>query len=364
MTSFAVILAQAGRWQRFVQDYWLILLPVALAFVAVYWLLPQARGARPLWGALVGAAALIAGSIILVHSQAIWVETLLFYIFAGLAVVGGVFLITQRNPVHAALSFAMVVLATCGLFLLQAAPFLMAATIIVYAGAIVVTFLFVIMLAQQAGLSNADAHSREPFLASVAGFVLLSALVCVLHKSYDATRWNAFLDKVARASQGQSMSEISAALGDPKTFIDDFGQFVEGDRILPTDPPTHAGMDRNALADALQDLEMLVWAKTPEPQAVAKKLEQIHELGRRVRYYQGSLQPSAKLKLSQQSGTPPNADFPAGAAERWLPAQNVAGLGKSLLGDHLLAVELAAVLLLVAPIGAIAIAGRRAEDMR
>ena len=49
---------------------------------------------------------------------------------------------------------------TCGLFLLQAAPFLMAATIIIYAGAIVVTFLFVIMLAQQEG-----AVERRPAFA-------------------------------------------------------------------------------------------------------------------------------------------------------------------------------------------------------
>ena len=84
-------------------------------------------------------------------------------------------MITQRNPVHAALCFALVVLSTCGLFLLQAAPFLMAATIIIYAGAIVVTFLFVIMLAQQAGLSNADQRSREPLLATLAGFVLLGS---------------------------------------------------------------------------------------------------------------------------------------------------------------------------------------------
>src|SRR5262249_56183228 len=105
----------------------------------------------------------------------------LFYAFAALAVAGGVLLVTHHNPVYAALSFSLVVLSTCGLFLLQAAPFLMAATTIVYAGAIVVTFLFVIMLAQQEGISSADQRSREPFLATVAGFVLLGPLLSVLH---------------------------------------------------------------------------------------------------------------------------------------------------------------------------------------
>src|SRR5205807_7606599 len=104
-------------------------------------------------------------------------------------------LITQRNPVRAALSFALVVLSTCGLFLLQAAPFLMAATTIVYAGAIIVTFIFVIMLAQQAGLSDADQRSREPLLACVAGFVLLGALLYVLYATYDTTGLDRLLNR-------------------------------------------------------------------------------------------------------------------------------------------------------------------------
>ena len=114
-------------------------------------------------------------------------ETVLFYAFSGIAIVSGALLVTQRNPARAALSFALVVLSTCGLFLLLAAPFLMAATIIVYAGAIVVTFLFVLMLAQQEGLSDADARSREPLLATLTGFVLLGALLYVLKLGY-ATR--------------------------------------------------------------------------------------------------------------------------------------------------------------------------------
>ena len=72
-------------------------------------------------------------------------------------------MITSRNPVYAALWFALATLSTCGLFLLQSAPFLAAATIIVYAGAIIVTFLFVIMLAQQAGATVYDQRSRQPF---------------------------------------------------------------------------------------------------------------------------------------------------------------------------------------------------------
>ena len=121
-------------------------------------------------------------------------------------------MITQKNPVHAALSFALVVLSTCGLFLLQAAPFLMAATIIVYAGAIVVTFLFVIMLAQQEGPSDADQRTREPFLASLAGGVLLAALVCVLHKKLQRHR-----PAKSKGSTASSSAKIAEASRTPRT---------------------------------------------------------------------------------------------------------------------------------------------------
>src|ERR1700733_11802676 len=152
----------------FLRDNWFILLPTVLGFLAVYWLLPNVRRSRLTWGAAAGGLALVLAGVLLMHGTGIWVETLLFYSFATIAVLGGVLLITHHNPVYAALSFAMVVLSSCGLFLLNGGPFLTVATIVVYAGAIVVTFLFVIMLAQQSGIDNADLRSREPFLATVA----------------------------------------------------------------------------------------------------------------------------------------------------------------------------------------------------
>src|SRR5262245_37189824 len=113
---------------------------VGLGLVGIFLLLPRPRRISPLPGAAAaGVAFLLAGGG-LIRAGAFTAETVLFYAFAGLAVLGGGLLVTQHNPVRAALSFALVILSTCGLFLLQAAPFLMAATIIVYAGAIIVTF--------------------------------------------------------------------------------------------------------------------------------------------------------------------------------------------------------------------------------
>jgi NADH-quinone oxidoreductase subunit J len=68
--------------------------------------------------------------------------------------------------------------------MLQDAQFLAAATVIVYAGAIVVMFLFVIMLAQQAGTARHDRLSREPGLAVAAAFVLLVAMVSTIFATY------------------------------------------------------------------------------------------------------------------------------------------------------------------------------------
>lgn len=188
----------AGFFQ-FLEQHWAILAVVALGMASVYLLLPRVRRFPPALGGMLGLAALLLLGVQLIQPEPIWVETVLFYAFAGLAVLSGGVMVAQTQPVRAALSFALVVLSTCGLFLLQAAPFLMAATIIIYAGAIVVTFLFVIMLAQQSGLDNADYRSREPLLACIAGAVLLAALLCVLQRDYTAMPDNQ--DKLARINK-------------------------------------------------------------------------------------------------------------------------------------------------------------------
>jgi len=226
MTNFAALAP--------VQDPWAILLPIALGLVAIYLLLPRPRPFPYIWGAAAGALGLLLAGLLLIGRRVVLPEMLLFYAFSGIAVVSGGLLVTQRNPVRAALSFALVVLSTCGLFLLQAAPFLMAATIIIYAGAIIVTFVFVIMLAQQEGLSDADYRSREPFLSCVAGFVLLSALLLVLHSTYMTRDLDALLQRIALAAQAASVGEVQTILGDKGDFEDRFQRELAK---VPVGPP-------------------------------------------------------------------------------------------------------------------------------
>jgi len=102
-------------------------------------------------------------------------------VFGFLALAGAVRMITHPRPVFAALYFILVVIATAGMFLLLGAEFMAFSLVIVYAGAILITYMFVLMLAQQspvAGVGDAwyDRMPREAISAVIVGFVILATL--------------------------------------------------------------------------------------------------------------------------------------------------------------------------------------------
>src|SRR5262249_33217725 len=99
----------------------------------------------------------------------------------------GTTLVVQKNPARGAIAFAFVILSTCGLFLLLAAPFLMAATIIIYAGAIIVTFIFVLMLSRADGPSDESDRSREALHGSVSGCAFVGLVLFALYLSSPAS---------------------------------------------------------------------------------------------------------------------------------------------------------------------------------
>lgn len=125
------------------------------------------------------------------------VRDLLFYMAGGTAVLGGLLMTTQRNPVYAALWFAVATLGVCGLFVINSAPFLAAVTIIVYAGAIVVTFVFVIMLAQQEQGSGYDRIPQQPFLATVLGCLLVGTMLLGIEKTFGPDSSRLSVDRTA-----------------------------------------------------------------------------------------------------------------------------------------------------------------------
>ncbi len=83
------------------------------------------------------------------------IDTVLFYVFAVMALGGGILTITRRSAVHSAISLIVSLLGVAGLYLLQQAEFLFAVQIVLYVGGIMVLFLFVIMLV------NLDQAARE-----------------------------------------------------------------------------------------------------------------------------------------------------------------------------------------------------------
>jgi NADH-quinone oxidoreductase subunit J len=129
---------------------------------------------------------MIAAGVLLARPSGTPAEDFLFYLFSAVAFASGTCMVTSRNPVYAALWFALTTLAVCGLFLLRSAPFLAAATAIIYAGAIIVTFLFVIMLAQQLGAPRYDRQANRPLPAVIVAFTLLGALLVVIQEWREA----------------------------------------------------------------------------------------------------------------------------------------------------------------------------------
>jgi len=248
------------------------LLPVAVSSTAAsLWLLlprgrERTRERRARWlGVLLGIVAL--GCFIATGHRLGGVgEEAVFLIVALVAVISGTATVVTRSPIYAAIWFALALAGVAGMLLVLGAQFLGVATIVVYAGAILVMFLFVLMLAQPAGLAPYDRVSNEPWLSAVAGAVLLGIL--------------------------------SLSIG-----------------RLSTEPPLCCRVPSRATAVA---------AATPGP----------------------------------ADGGTPAAVGPADPGVDLLAADHVARLGGELFGRHLLAVEVAGVLLLVALVGSIAIVSR------
>lgn len=195
-------------------------------------------------------------------------ESWMLMSFCTVATAGGVSFLVAREPVYAALGFATAVLSTCGILFMQSALFVAAATMIVYAGATIIIFLFVLMFAQHTDLRNYDIQLTNPLLAAAIGAVLLTTItMCV-------TGEKAF-----------ALNQVDA-----------------------TRPYSQASLP---------------------PELRSEKAEE---------FYQKTT-PSARLVPS-----------------------TTAGLGRALYTDYLIAVELAGTVLLVATIGALALAQRTTEE--
>src|SRR5271169_61095 len=101
------------------------------------------------------------------------IPVILFFLCALVAIAGAVLLILAREPIHSALALVLVMMALAVLYLLLGAPFIAAVQIIVYGGAIMVLFVFVIMLLN----AGTEEHTSESKLAGFPGILLALALM-------------------------------------------------------------------------------------------------------------------------------------------------------------------------------------------
>ena len=149
-------------------------------------------------------------------------ELVVFVVASAMMLVGAVGVITRKNPVHAALSLVLTLFGVAVHFVALEAYFLAAVQIIVYAGAIVVLFLFVIMLL---GVDKAEDLKTEPlvaqrWLAVVAGLGLLGLLVVAVSRGAEV---------LTTRSEGLATS-AEAASGDAN--IQQLAQSVFGDYVV------------------------------------------------------------------------------------------------------------------------------------
>ena len=172
----------------------------------IWLMLPPSGPRRRRMGALLAAVALgLLGYLL--PSLGNMVQQTIFWVLAGLTSVGALATISSRNPVYCAIWFALTLLTTAGLFLLQGAQFLAVATVVVYAGAILVTFLFVLMLAQPAGHDFYDRISWGPaatLFASIAGVLIVGGLTYILTNDVSTT------EKTPVVAQEEAAKDLTA----------------------------------------------------------------------------------------------------------------------------------------------------------
>ncbi len=229
-----------------------------------------------------------------------------FYIFSAVALGAALRVITHPRPVYAALYFILTIIATAGLFLILSAEFMAFALIIVYAGAILITYLFVIMLATQAPreedidvLTEYDSEAREPLAATAVGFLLMAVLTTLLFKG------------------------------------------------VATLPPAPVNRTEALLAEMPRKVERVL-----ENHGLLKE----GETASVVLGADGLIEAVRIVGANGEGRALSRGEWPAE-----LPVKNVEGLGFNLLRDHPGTIEIAGVILLMAMLGAVVLSRKQVQ---
>jgi NADH-quinone oxidoreductase subunit J len=146
-------------------------------------------------------------------------ETLLFYVFSAAAIVTSAMVIGQRNPMYSVLllvaSFGM----SSGLYVLLDAPFIAVTQIVVYAGALMVLFLFVVMLLNRPNEDEGDWDTAHPLKRpGMARFGVALAALLVVQLVWALLRTRGMQDAVSSTGDGGSVRTIGRVLFQDYTF--------------------------------------------------------------------------------------------------------------------------------------------------
>ena len=107
------------------------------------------------------------------------IESLFFYIFAGVTCLAGLMVISSRNPVHSVLFLILAFFNSAGLFVLLGAEFLAMLLVVVYVGAVAVLFLFVVMMLDINFAELREGFQRYMPLGLGVGGILLTEILFV-----------------------------------------------------------------------------------------------------------------------------------------------------------------------------------------
>src|SRR5690348_18394528 len=108
------------------------------------------------------------------------VTALFFYLFAGVCIAAAVMVIASRNPVHSVLFLILTFFNAAGLFLLTGAEFLAMILLVVYVGAVMVLFLFVVMMLDVDFAELKSGALQYAPIGALVGLILAAELIVVL----------------------------------------------------------------------------------------------------------------------------------------------------------------------------------------
>jgi NADH-quinone oxidoreductase subunit J len=180
------------------------------------------------------------------------IDSIVLFLFCAVATGGAVGFLTAREPVYAALGFATTVLSACGILFMQSALFIAAATMIVYAGATIIIFLFVLMFAQQTELRPYDVKLTNPCLAGSLGVVLAVTI------AYCVARQGALPNPTSDPSRPLSSATLPASMQNEtnKEYLAKLNQQATEAGFSKLPPSATSGLGRALYTDYLLAIEL------------------------------------------------------------------------------------------------------------